>query len=80
MGFRDELSGLVPGSTAVTVPMLSVAYPATVAAGCAAAEVPLAVTEAQVEAIYGRSDVTQQEPFEAFARLGLAIVQREALK
>jgi len=53
---------------------------AMVAAGCAAAEVPLAVTEAQVEAIYGRSDVTQQEPFEAFARLGLAIVQREALK
>lgn len=31
MGFRDELSGLVPGSTAVTVPMMSVAYPATVA-------------------------------------------------
>lgn len=31
MGFRDELSGLIPGSTAVTVPMLSVAYPATVA-------------------------------------------------
>lgn len=31
MGFRDELSGLIPGSTAVTVPMVSVAYPATVA-------------------------------------------------
>ena len=31
MGFRDELSGLIPGSTAVTVPMMSVAYPATVA-------------------------------------------------
>lgn len=31
MGFRDELTGLIPGSTAVTVPMLSVAYPATVA-------------------------------------------------
>jgi hypothetical protein len=30
MGFRDEISGLIPGSTAVTVPMLSVAYPATV--------------------------------------------------
>lgn len=30
MGFRDELSGLIPGSTAVTVPMVSVAYPATV--------------------------------------------------
>lgn len=31
MGFRDELTGLIPGSTAVTVPMLSVACPATVA-------------------------------------------------
>jgi hypothetical protein len=31
MGFRDELTGAIPGSTAVTVPMLSVAYPATVA-------------------------------------------------
>lgn len=38
MGFRDELRGEIPGSTAVTVPMLAVAYPATVAvipaAGC----------------------------------------------
>jgi hypothetical protein len=31
MGFRDELRGEIPGSTAVTVPMLAVAYPATVA-------------------------------------------------
>jgi hypothetical protein len=31
MGFRDELRGEIAGSTAVTVPMLSVAYPATVA-------------------------------------------------
>ncbi len=31
MGFRDELSGLIPGSTAVTVPMMAVSYPATVA-------------------------------------------------
>ncbi len=31
MGFRDELTGEIPGSTAVTVPMLSVAYPATIA-------------------------------------------------
>jgi len=38
MGFRDELRGEIPGSTAVTVPMLAVAYPATIAvipaAGC----------------------------------------------
>jgi len=31
MGFRDEITGTLGGSTAVTVPMLSVAYPATVA-------------------------------------------------
>lgn len=31
MGFRDELRGEIPGSTAVTVPMMAVAYPATVA-------------------------------------------------
>jgi hypothetical protein len=31
MGFRDELRGEIAGSTAVTVPMLAVAYPATVA-------------------------------------------------
>jgi hypothetical protein len=30
MGFRDILTGTIPGSTAVTVPMMAVAYPATV--------------------------------------------------
>lgn len=31
MGFRDEVSGLLTGSTAVTVPMMEACYPATVA-------------------------------------------------
>jgi hypothetical protein len=35
----------------------------------------LTVTQAQVNAVYAAADVTQQEPFVAFARLGLKIVQ-----
>jgi len=35
----------------------------------------LTVTQAQVNAVYAAADVTQQEPFVAFARLGLQMVQ-----
>ena len=35
----------------------------------------LTVTQAQVNAVYAAADVTQQEPFVAFARLGLLMVQ-----
>jgi hypothetical protein len=35
----------------------------------------LTVTQAQVNAVYAAADVTQQEPFTAFARLGLQMVQ-----
>ena len=35
----------------------------------------LTVTQAQVNAVYAASDVTTQEPFTAFARLGLLMVQ-----
>jgi hypothetical protein len=35
----------------------------------------LTVTQAQVNAVYAAADVTQQEPFTAFARLGLLMVQ-----
>jgi hypothetical protein len=35
----------------------------------------LTVTQAQVNAVYAVADVTQQEPFVAFARLGLLMVQ-----
>ena len=35
----------------------------------------LTVTQAQVDAVYAAADVTEQEPFVAFARLGLVMVQ-----
>ena len=35
----------------------------------------LTVTQAQVDAVYTAADVTEQEPFVAFARLGLQMVQ-----
>ena len=35
----------------------------------------LTVTQAQVNAVYAAADVTMQEPFVAFARLGLKMVQ-----
>jgi len=35
----------------------------------------LTVTQAQVNAVYAAADVTAQEPFTAFARLGLQMVQ-----
>lgn len=48
---------------------------ALVSAACAQADPPLTVSVAQVEAIYSRADVTEQEPYVAFGRLGLRIVQ-----
>ena len=35
----------------------------------------MTVTQAQIDAVYAASDVTQQEPFTAMARLGLQMVQ-----
>ena len=35
----------------------------------------LTVTQAQVNAVYAAADVTEQEPFVAFGRLGLLMVQ-----
>ena len=46
---------------------------ALVSMACAQAGVE--VTEAEVEAIYSRADVTAQEPFVAMGRLGLMLVQ-----
>jgi hypothetical protein len=48
---------------------------ALVAGACAAAG--LTVTEQEIEDIYSRCDVTEQEPFVAFARLGLQVVQAD---
>ena len=46
---------------------------ALVSMACAQAGVE--VTEAEVEAIYSRADVTAQEPYVAMGRLGLMLVQ-----
>lgn len=46
-----------------------------VVAACVAADPPLEVTVEQVEAIYSRSDVTEQDPYIAFNRLGIQMVQ-----
>ena len=35
----------------------------------------LTVTQAEVDAVYAAADVTEQEPFTAFGRLGLVMVQ-----
>ena len=48
-----------------------------VSMACAQADVT--VTQAEVEAIYARADVTAQEPFVAMARLGLMLVQPETV-
>lgn len=44
---------------------------------CAAAEPPLALTEAEVQGIMDRSDISDQEPFTAFSRMGLRLVNPE---
>ena len=46
---------------------------------CAAAEPPLKLTEAQVQGVMDRSDISPQEPFTAFSRLGLQLVREDAL-
>ena len=47
--------------------------PEVVVALCA--EAGFQTTQAEVEALFAASDVTEQEPFTAFARLGLVMVQ-----
>lgn len=56
---------------------LSYGDPAVVANLCA--EAGLEVTATQVAQLFAASDVTEQEPFTAFARLGLAMVQPEEI-
>lgn len=53
-------------------------HPAMIVAACAAAESPLTLAVADVADVLARADVTEQEPFTAFARLGLQLVQGEA--
>jgi len=50
---------------------------AMVSMACAAAEPPLVVTAAQVQAIMDDSDISDQEPFVAFSRMGLTMIVGE---
>ena len=63
---QDENGDWVQTSSSPGDPVLC--YQMCVAGG-------LTVTQAQVDAVYAAADVTQQEPFVAFARLGLQMVQ-----
>ena len=63
---QDENGDWVQTSSSPGDPVLC--YQMCVAGG-------LTVTQAQVNAVYAAADVTQQEPFTAFARLGLQMVQ-----
>lgn len=45
--------------------------PALVVAACAAADPPLVLTVAEVQGVMDRSDISDQEPFTAYSRMGL---------
>lgn len=46
---------------------------------CAAAEPPLTLTEQQVQGLMDRADISEQEPFVAYSRMGLKLIAGEAL-
>jgi hypothetical protein len=48
-----------------------------VAMACSMADPPLAVTPAQIEGIFKRADVTEQDPWVVFDRLGLRMVTEQ---
>jgi hypothetical protein len=52
---------------------------ALVAMACASMDPPLVLTEKQVQGLMDRSDISDQEPFVAFGRLGLQLVQEAEL-
>lgn len=54
-----------------------VGQPGYVIAGCAMATPPLVLTEAEVQGLMDRADVTEQEPFVAFGRMGLILISEE---
>lgn len=71
----DDMAALLPCTTvdaegiATTAPGMPSAVPAL------AAKVDITVTEQQINALYASIDVSDQEPFQAMARLGLEIVR-----
>jgi hypothetical protein len=50
---------------------------ALVVLACASMDPPLVVTEAEVQAIMDDSDISDQEPFTAFSRMGLMMIVGE---
>jgi hypothetical protein len=52
---------------------------ALVAMACASMDPPLVLTEKQVQGLMDRSDISDQEPFVAFGRLGLQLVREAEL-
>jgi hypothetical protein len=51
---------------------------ALVAMACGMAEPPLVITEAEAQAIMDRSDISDQEPFTAYSRLGLQLISEDS--
>jgi hypothetical protein len=45
---------------------------------CGAVDPPLALTEKQVQGIMDRADISEQEPFVAFSRMGLKLIAGDA--
>ncbi len=45
---------------------------------CAAVDPPLQLTEAEVQGIMDRADISEQEPFTAFSRMGLQLIAGDA--
>jgi hypothetical protein len=50
---------------------------ALVAMACGMAEPPLVITEAEAQAIMDASDISDQEPFTAYSRLGLQLISED---
>lgn len=45
---------------------------------CGAVDPPLALTEKQVQGVMDRADISDQEPFVAFSRMGLKLIAGDA--
>ena len=44
---------------------------------CGAVDPPLALTEKQVQGVMDRADISEQEPFVAYSRMGLKLISEE---
>lgn len=50
---------------------------ALVVAACGAVDPPLALTEKQVQELMNEADISEQEPFVAYSRMGLKLISEE---